>query len=66
MKLFKNAIFMSGLLASSLVQAHAGDHGYSGLMHFLTEPDHVAMMIVTLIAAAFMLKKVLKEGKQTS
>ena len=66
MKLFKNTVLISGLMASSLVQAHAGDHGFSGLMHFLTEPDHVAVMVVSLIVTVLMLKKILKENKQKS
>jgi hydrogenase/urease accessory protein HupE len=36
---------------ASPVLAHPGDHGTSGLVHFLTEPDHLALMALALVVA---------------
>lgn len=33
----------------SLALAHPGDHGGRGLWHFLTEPDHLALMALALV-----------------
>ncbi|EEW25354.1 hypothetical protein [Rhodobacter ferrooxidans] len=32
--------------------AHAGDHSHVGLFHLLTEPDHLAMLAVAVVAVA--------------
>jgi hydrogenase/urease accessory protein HupE len=31
--------------------AHTGDHAGSGLLHFLSEPDHLALMALALVVA---------------
>jgi hydrogenase/urease accessory protein HupE len=38
---------------ASPVWAHPGDHGTSGLAHFLTEPDHLAILALTGLVVAF-------------
>ncbi len=37
--------------------AHPGDHATSGLVHFLTEPDHLALMALALGVAVFLVFK---------
>jgi hydrogenase/urease accessory protein HupE len=36
--------------------AHPGDHAGSGLWHFLTEPDHLALMALVLVVAVVAVK----------
>jgi hydrogenase/urease accessory protein HupE len=36
------------LATASPALAHPGDHGTSGLVHFLTQPDHLALMALAL------------------
>ena len=36
------------LATATPAQAHPGDHSASGLPHFLTEPDHLALMALAL------------------
>ncbi|CAM3702102.1 HupE/UreJ family protein [Parendozoicomonas haliclonae] len=33
------------MLISSSVYAHPGDHGFAGVLHFFTEPDHLLMSL---------------------
>lgn len=37
--------------------AHPGDHATSGLVHFLTEPDHLALMALALGVAVVLVFK---------
>lgn len=37
--------------------AHPGDHATSGLVHFLTEPDHLALMALALAVAVVLVIK---------
>jgi hydrogenase/urease accessory protein HupE len=37
--------------------AHPGDHATSGLAHFLTEPDHLALMALALGVAVVLVVK---------
>lgn len=39
----KRAIVLAVLLPTAAL-AHPGDHAHAGLMHLLTEPDHLAMI----------------------
>ena len=39
--------------------AHTGDHGQSGLLHLLTEPDHLALRA---LGAAFVIYVLVKRG----
>lgn len=42
---------LPALLLPSAALAHAGDHAHSGLLHILTEPDHLAMMALAVAVA---------------
>jgi hydrogenase/urease accessory protein HupE len=37
------------LATASPALAHPGEHGTSGLVHFLTQPDHLALMALALL-----------------
>lgn len=37
----------------SAALAHSGDHRSSGLLHVLTEPDHLAMLVVAAAALVY-------------
>ena len=40
------------LLAASPALAHPGDHGATGLVHLLTEPDHLAILALAGLVVA--------------
>lgn len=37
--------------------AHPGDHSHTGLSHFLTEPDHLALLAGVALAVAYGIAK---------
>ena len=39
----------------SLALAHPGDHGGQAVWHFLTEPDHLALMALALVVGVAVL-----------
>ena len=41
------------LLIPYVAFAHPGDHSTTGLLHMLTEPDHLALLAVIVAAAVF-------------
>lgn len=42
-----------GLVAlTSPAFAHPGDHAETGLLHFLSEPDHVALLALAVVVGA--------------
>ena len=54
----KKIIIATGILAatSGAALAHPGDHAFSminSLIHLLTEPDHLAMVVAAVGVAAF-------------
>jgi hydrogenase/urease accessory protein HupE len=46
------------LVTASPALAHPGDHGTSGLVHFLTEPDHLAILALTGLVVAVVVYRV--------
>jgi hydrogenase/urease accessory protein HupE len=38
--------------------AHQGDHNHSGLLHLLTEPDHLLLMGLAVAAVVYVFVKV--------
>lgn len=55
MKCTPKSIAFGLTLMATPALAHPGDHGAAGLMHLLTEPDHLAMIalavaVVVLVA----------------
>lgn len=44
------------LFSASAAWAHPGDHSHTGLPHFLTEPDHLAILAVAAIAVGVALR----------
>ncbi|WP_281646300.1 hypothetical protein [Parendozoicomonas sp. Alg238-R29] len=56
-------VFGVSMMLSSAAMAHQGDHSWSGLMHFLTEPDHVAIMMIALVATGAFFRKMKKSQK---
>ena len=52
-RLISVAAAVSALAVALPVSAHPGDHTHERLMHLLTEPDHLAMvMLLGLVCAA--------------
>ncbi len=52
----KHAVFL--FLATTVpALAHPGDHAESGWVHFLTEPDHLALMALAVVVAAVVILK---------
>lgn len=45
------------LLTPTAAIAHPGDHSTSGILHMLTEPDHLALLAVIVAVAAFAIIK---------
>ncbi|MCU0904585.1 MAG: HupE/UreJ family protein [Tabrizicola sp.] len=45
------------LATASPALAHPGDHTTSGLVHFLTQPDHLALMALAVGAAVVVILK---------
>ncbi len=41
------------LLTPTAALAHPGDHSTSGILHMLTEADHLALLAVVAAAVAF-------------
>lgn len=37
--------------------AHPGDHAGSGLVHFLTQPDHLALLALAAVVAVVLVVK---------
>jgi hydrogenase/urease accessory protein HupE len=44
-------------IAPSAVLAHPGDHSHVGLLHLLTEPDHLAMIALGVAALVYIANK---------
>ena len=42
----------------SLALAHPGDHGGQAVWHFLTEPDHLAILALAGLVVAFVVYRV--------
>lgn len=38
------SLTLAALFLPTAAVAHPGDHSHAGLLHLLTEPDHLAMM----------------------
>ena len=49
----KHPIRLAALLAPLPAFAHPGDHGTTGVLHLLTEPDHVALLAVVVALAVY-------------
>ncbi len=60
----KSGIFLLGLVTSSLASAHPGDHSFHNIIHFLTEPDHVAVMAVVVVVGVLAFWKLRKDSQQ--
>ena len=45
------------LATASPALAHPGDHGTSGLGHFLTQPDHLALLALALLVGVALVVK---------
>ena len=45
-------------LIPSAAFAHQGDHGQSSLLHLLTEPDHLLLMGIAVVAVVYVFVKV--------
>ncbi len=58
-------LLASSLLISGSAMAHSGDHGFSGILHFLSEPDHVAIMLGSGIAAGWLISKYVLNKKNS-
>ena len=56
-KQFNILLVLAGMTASGGAAAHAGDHAFSGLMHFLSEPDHADVLVLAGVIGALILKK---------
>ena len=66
MSIFRKTTVVAGLLASGNALAHPGDHGYSGFLHFFTQPDHLLMLAVAGVAGSIALIKMTKMRKDRS
>ncbi|MFM7444914.1 MAG: HupE/UreJ family protein [Tabrizicola sp.] len=53
----KRLTFLLTALASPAL-AHPGDHEGSGLVHFLTQPDHLAILALAGLVVAFVVYRV--------
>ncbi len=45
------------LLAPSAALAHPGDHSHAGVLHLLSEPDHLAMIALGVAIVAYVAVK---------
>ncbi len=61
MKCTPNPIAFGLTLLAPPALAHPGDHGAAGLIHLLTEPDHLAM--IALAVAVVVLVAVMLRGR---